>query len=86
MSYGDPGEHGDDAIGVSHRIIVRQATPEPNLAVHLKSEVHCICNTRIKEVVTPGDVLKVLESDFSVRVGEESPVSQDDLHFLIKLI
>lgn len=84
MSYGDPGEHGDDAIGVSHHIIVRQATPEPNPAVHLKSEVHFICNTRIKEVVTPGDVLKVLESDFSERVGEESPISQEDLHFLIK--
>lgn len=85
VSYGDPGEHEGDAIGVSHRIIVRQVTPEPNPAVKLKSEVHFVCNTRIKEVVTPGDVLKMLESDFSERVGEETPVSQEDLHFLTKL-
>lgn len=85
VSYGDPGEHEDDAIGVSHRIIVRQVTPELNSAVNLKDEVHFVCNTRIKEVVTPVDVLKVLESDFSERVGEETPVSQEDLHFLTKL-
>lgn len=85
MSYGDPGEHANDTIGVSHRIVVRQVTPEPKPAIHLKGEVNFVCNTRIKEVVTPGDVLMVLESEFSEKIGEESPVSQEDLNFLSKL-
>lgn len=74
MSYGNWGEHADDVIGVSHRIVVQQVTPTPNPAVH-----HLI------KVVTPGDVLKVLKSDFSEKVGEASPVFQEDLHFLTKL-
>lgn len=85
VSYGDPYENEGDAIGVSHRIIVRQVTPEPNPTVKLKGEVHYLCKTRIKEVITPDDIIKVLESDFSERVGEEASVSQEDLHFLTKL-
>lgn len=43
VSYGDPGEHYGDAIGVSHCIIVRQLTPEPKVTGKLKSEVHYVC-------------------------------------------
>lgn len=74
-----------DAIGVSHRIIVRQVTPEPRPSVKLKGEVHYMCKTQIKEMITPDDVIKALESDFSERVGEEATVSQEDLRFLTKL-
>ncbi|TWW62878.1 hypothetical protein D4764_04G0015250 [Takifugu flavidus] len=59
--------------------------PAHKPTVKLKSEVHYVCNTRIKEVVTPDDVIKVLESDFSERVGEEAVFSQEDLQFLNKL-
>lgn len=85
VSYGNPWEHYGDAIGVSHRIIVRQVTPEPKPTVELKREVHYVCKTQIKEMFSPDDVIKVLESDFSERVGEEATVSQEDLHFLTKL-
>ena len=85
VSYSDPSEHEGDAIGVSHRIIVKQVTPYLKPTVKLKGEVHYVCNTRIKEMITPDDVIKVLESDFSERVGEETTVSQEDLHFLTKL-
>ena len=83
MSYGDPSERESDAIG--HRIIVRQVTPEPKPTVKLKGEVHYVCDTRIKEMISPDDVIKVSESDFSERVGEEATVSQEDLPFLTKL-
>lgn len=85
VSYGDPTEHYSDAIGVSHRIIVRQVTPEPKPSVKLKSEVHYVCKTHLKEVITPDDIFKVLESDFSEGVGEGMTVSQEDPQFLTKL-
>lgn len=73
-----------DAIGISHRIVVRQVTPGVNPSVSLKTEVHYVNRTKVKEI-TPSDILKVLESDFSERAGEEDPVSQDDLKFLSKI-
>ena len=85
LSYGDPSKHYGDAIGVSHRIIVRQVTPEPKPTVKLKGEVHYVCKTQIKEMIAPGDVIKALESDFNERVGEEESLSQEDLHFMDKL-
>lgn len=85
VSYGEPNENEGDAIGVSHRIIVKKVTPVHKPTVKLRSEVHYVCNTHIKEVVTPDDVIKVLESDFSERVGEETVISQEDLQFLNKL-
>ncbi|XP_056272262.1 uncharacterized protein LOC130195038 [Pseudoliparis swirei] len=36
-------------------------------------------------MISPDDVIKVLESDFSERVEEDATVSQEDLHFLTKL-
>ncbi|KAG1940147.1 hypothetical protein F2P79_016875 [Pimephales promelas] len=85
VSYGDPGEHYGDAIGVSHRIIVKQVMPEVNAMVQLKGEVHYVCHTQVSEMVTPDDIIKMLESDFSERGGEETTFSQEDLHFLTKL-
>ena len=73
-----------DAIGISHRIVVRQVIPGVNPLVSLKTEVHYVNRTKVKEI-TPSDILKVLESDFSERAGEEDPVSQDDLKFLSKI-
>lgn len=78
VSYGDPGEHYSNAIGASHRIIVKQVMPEVNAMVKLKGEVHYVCNTQV-------DIIKMLESDFSERGGEETTFSQEDLHFLAKL-
>lgn len=85
VSYGDPGEHYSDAIGVSHHIIVKQVTPDPKVTSKLKSEVHYVCKTRIKEMTAPEDVLKVLKSDFSERLGEEANLLQEDLRFLTKM-
>ncbi|KAK0144664.1 hypothetical protein N1851_017006 [Merluccius polli] len=85
VSYVNPFEHDCDAIGVSHRIIVKQVIPQPNPPVHLKGEVHFVLKTQIKEIVTPDDVMKLLESDFSEQVGEDAAFSQEDLLFLKKL-
>lgn len=85
VSYGDPGEHYGDAIGVSHRIIVKQVMPEVSTMVKLKGEVHYVCNTKVSEMVNPDDVIKILESDFNERGQEETTFSQEDLNFLAKL-
>lgn len=53
VSYGDSCEHYGDANGVSCRIIVRQVMPEPKPSVTLKGEVHYVCKTQIKEMITP---------------------------------
>ncbi|KAK5859400.1 hypothetical protein PBY51_020957 [Eleginops maclovinus] len=81
VGHGKASVDYGDAIGISHRIVVRQVTPGVNPSVSLKKEVHYVNRTKVKEV-TPSDILKVLESDFSERAGEEDPVSQDDLKFL----
>ncbi|KAK0147266.1 hypothetical protein N1851_013318 [Merluccius polli] len=70
-----------DAIGISHRIVVRQVTPGVNPSISQNTQVHYVNRTKVKEI-TPSDILKVLESDFSEKAGEEDPVSQDDLKFL----
>ncbi|KAL7844978.1 hypothetical protein SRHO_G00235180 [Serrasalmus rhombeus] len=56
-----------DAIGSSHRIIVKQVTPSLQSSSDLTNQVQYICRTQVKEVIVPTDVLKVLESDFSER-------------------
>ncbi|KAL7877241.1 hypothetical protein SRHO_G00038840 [Serrasalmus rhombeus] len=74
-----------DAIGSSHRIIVKQVTPSLQSSSDLTNQVQYICRTQVKEVIVPTDVLKVLESDFSERNVEDAHFSQDDLHFITKM-
>ncbi|XP_049331584.1 uncharacterized protein LOC125799285 [Astyanax mexicanus] len=74
-----------DAIGSSHRIIVKQVTPEVQSDSDLTSQVQYICRTQVKEVIVPTDVLKVLELDFSERNVEDAHFSQDDLLFITKM-
>ncbi|KAL7874933.1 hypothetical protein SRHO_G00059030 [Serrasalmus rhombeus] len=74
-----------DAIGSSHRIIVKQVTPSLQSSSDLTNQVQYICRTQVKEVIVPNDVLKVLESDFSERNVEDAHFSQDDLHFITKI-
>lgn len=71
-----------DAIGSSHRIVVRQVTPYQQSPANLTSEVRYICRTQVKEVVTPPDVIKALESDFNERGVEDAHFSQEDLRFI----
>ncbi|KAK7925240.1 hypothetical protein WMY93_007550 [Mugilogobius chulae] len=70
-----------DAIGCSHKIIVKEVTPSQS-AEQLSTEVRYICRTQVKEVVSPIDVIKVLESDFNERKVEDSHFSQEDLRFI----
>ncbi|XP_037113011.1 uncharacterized protein LOC119126082 isoform X2 [Syngnathus acus] len=53
----DPCVDYGDAIGSSHRIVVKQ-------------------------VITPPEVIKALESDFNERIAEDAHISQEDLRFL----
>ena len=47
--------------------------------------MHYVCRTQIKEVVSPVDVIKVLESDFVERASDDTSVSQEDLRFLSQM-
>ncbi|KAI3376732.1 hypothetical protein L3Q82_000002 [Scortum barcoo] len=71
-----------DAIGSSHRVVVRQVTPYQQSPANLTSEVRYVCRTHVKEVITPPDVIKALESDFTERGIEDVHFSQEDLRFL----
>lgn len=41
VGHGNACVDDGDAIGISHRIVVRQVTPGVNPPVTLKTEVHC---------------------------------------------
>ncbi|XDV25278.1 hypothetical protein PO909_029222 [Leuciscus waleckii] len=84
VGHRNPTVDYGDAIGISHRIVVRQVTPCVEPSLNLRTEVHYVSRTKVKEI-TPSDIIKVLESDFSERAGEDDPVSQEDLKFLAKL-
>lgn len=71
-----------DYIGVSHRIVVRQVTPDVKPSVKFKTEVHYVSRTKVKKI-TPLDIIRTLESDVSERTGEDDPVSQVDLNFFL---
>lgn len=84
VGHKNPWVDDGDAIGISHRIIVRQVTPGVEPFVNLKTEVHYVSRTEVKEI-TPSDIIRFLGPDFSERAGEDDPGSQEDLTFLSKL-
>jgi len=71
-----------DAIGSSHRTIVRQVMSCLQSSANLTSEVRYICRRQVRELVTPPNVMKILESDFNERSVEDSHFSQEDLRFI----
>ncbi|KAJ8351224.1 hypothetical protein SKAU_G00227000 [Synaphobranchus kaupii] len=84
VGCGNPCVDYGDAIGNSHRIVVRQVTTDVEPSINLRTEVHYVSRIKVKEV-TPSDIIKVLESDFSERAREDNPISQEDLKFLSNL-
>lgn len=73
-----------DAIGISHRIIVKKVIPELKPSLKLQNKVHYVNRTTVKDI-TPSDIIKALEGDFSERAIDGNPVSQEVLKFLTKL-
>lgn len=84
VGQSNPCPNYGDAIGISHRIVVRKVIPDLNPSVDLKSEVHFVNRTKVKDV-TPTEIIKALELDFSEKAVDDKHVSQDDLKFLSKL-
>ncbi|KAJ8022438.1 hypothetical protein HOLleu_37335 [Holothuria leucospilota] len=73
-----------DDIGISHRVLTYEVPKYihntcSELGVTM-SHVHCACKTKVKEVVTPKDIIDMMEIDFNER--KSSSYSQDDLKFL----
>lgn len=63
---------------------MKQVLPAVEPSFKIKSEVHFVSRNKVKEI-TPGDILKVLESNFAERHKEEVSMSQEDMRFLAKL-
>lgn len=84
IGQSNPCPNYGDAIGISHRIVVRKVIPDLNPSVDLQSEVHYVNRTKLKDV-TPTEIIKALELDFSEKVVDDNHVSQDDHKFLSKL-
>jgi len=82
VGYGNPCLDYGHEIGVSHLVIVRQVMPDLHSSSNLTSEVHYVCRTQAKEIVSPADIIKLLESDFFEMSLEDSHNSQEDLRFL----
>ncbi|KAK7880336.1 hypothetical protein WMY93_033028 [Mugilogobius chulae] len=85
VGFGNPCLEYGDAFGVSHQVIVKQVVPGIQSSSNLTSEVHYVYRTQIKEMVSPADVIKMLESDFVERASEDVKISQEDLRFLKRL-
>lgn len=75
----------EDEVGVSHLIVKKQVLPAAEPACRLKSEVCYVCRSKVKEIISPADIVKVFESDFAERVEGEDTMSQEDMMFLSKL-
>ncbi|KAM9825109.1 uncharacterized protein ACBT44_005920 isoform 1-T1 [Syngnathus typhle] len=67
-----------DAIGISHRIIVKKVIPELKPSLKLQNKVHYVNRTTVKDV-TPSDVIKALEGDFSERALDANLVPHEEL-------
>ena len=78
----DPCVDYGDVIGTSHRIVVKEVTPNLPSPANQTTEVRYICRTQVREVFTPPDVIRVLESDFNERRAEDAHFSQEDLRFI----
>lgn len=63
---------------------MRKVIPDLNPSVDLQSEVHYVNRTKVKDV-TPSEIIRALELDFSEKGIDDNHVSQDDLKFLSKL-
>lgn len=59
--------------------------PGVQLASNIASEVPHVYRTQIKEMVSPAEMIKMLESDFVERASEDAKISQEDLRFLSKM-
>lgn len=72
IGWGNSTVDYGDTIGVSHHIIVKQVMQSLPSFFSLTNEVRNICRTQIKEIISPPNVIKALESDFDEKVAENS--------------
>lgn len=85
IGYSDSEGDCEDEIGVSHRVIVRQVLPAVEPSHKLKTEVHFVSRNKVKDILTPAEILDVLEKDFVEISVEEESMSQEDILFLAKV-
>ena len=80
-----------DPFGVSHRIIAHGIPPalwtktEDNEAQDTPERVLFAFKSRVKELVTPKEVIQMMELDFIERKADQDTLSQDDRMFLSKI-
>ncbi|XP_055068032.2 uncharacterized protein [Misgurnus anguillicaudatus] len=67
IGYSNPDNGFADEIGISHRIISKEVLPATQTPQPIKSEVHFVYQTKVKEMFTPADMLKIFELDFTAK-------------------
>lgn len=78
-----------DDIGICHRVIIRKVpqmlqpiSNQETATVHLPAEIQFVLKTKSKEILSPADIVNILESDFKHQGSECSSYSQNDQKFL----
>ena len=72
--------HNDNTdIGVSHRVVTRYVPQQ--LSTNGRKQVQVAVRTSIKEIITPYQVAKLMEADFSEKFDGKM-LSQDDRKFI----
>ena len=80
-----------DPFGVSHRIIAHEipsalwTKTEDNETQDTPEKVLFAFRSRVKELVTPKEVIQMMELDFIERKADQDTLSQDDRMFLSKI-
>lgn len=57
IGYRNSDNGYEDEIGVSHRIIMKQVLPAVNPSLKFKPEVYFVCRNKVKEMITPANIL-----------------------------
>ena len=82
MDSNDIDDSDEDLIGVSHRILSYEVPSNLLSPEHKYSERVQVCfQTSVKEIISPSEVTRMMELDFSER-SNELPYSQEDYKFL----
>ncbi|XP_023815989.1 uncharacterized protein LOC111948234 [Oryzias latipes] len=85
IGYSCSASDYEDEIGVSHRVIVKQVLPVIESSPEIKTQVHFVKRSKVREMIVPAEIIQALEKDFVENMAEEESMSQEDMMFLAKV-
>ena len=79
------GDDHVDAIGYSHNILVHQVPPRLSRNFNRPDKVFLTLQTKVKEVIKPCDVPRMMELEFTEDKLERTHLSYEDIKFMDKM-